>query len=186
MRDPNTAVLPRWSSTLAGLLCAGLSTMAHAQSRTEDAAFGLKYVPEATAVFELPFDQHWGMRSSVSNGGVSAGQGLKVGVAGTYGWNLGARTRFAVSAGVVNVESASLLPGLAVGVNRLQFGGGARGVDARDISFNLSVDWRYSSALSITTGLDISYSLLDPLPLDWQGVARPSSSLGFVGLKYRF
>lgn len=171
---------------IAAAFCVCQSPALQAQTSSDQGLLGLKYTPEATAVLDLPFGSHWGMRSSVAGMTQAPGQGLKVGIAGTYGWDYGTRTRVAFAAGVVNIEQPSLLPGMTVGVNRLQFGGGARGVDARDISFNLSVDWRYSRALSITTGFDISYSLLDPLPLDWQGMARPANSTGYVGLKYRF
>ncbi len=157
-----------------------------AQTASDSGLLGIKYVPEATAVFDLPFDDHWGMRSSVSGLSMISSQGLKFGIAGTYGWDFGNRTRVAFAAGVTRIEQPSLLPGMTVGVNRLQFGGGAHGVDARDVTLNLSLDWRYSRALTVSTGLDVSYSLADPLPIDWQGVARPSSSIGYVGLKYRF
>lgn len=186
MSDRTHARQSRWPLAIVAALCVLQSPSLQAQTEIDQGLFGLKYTPGATAVLDLPFGGHWGMRSSVANMTRTPGQGLKVGIAGTYGWDYGTRTRVAFAAGVVNIEQPSLLPGMAVGVNRLQFGGGARGVDARDISFNLSVDWRYSRTLSITTGVDVSYSLLDPMPLDWQGVGRPTSSTGYVGLKYRF
>jgi hypothetical protein len=186
MSDRTHAARSWWPPAIVAALCIFQSPLLQAQIEPDQGLFGLKYTPDATAVLDLPFGSHWGMRSSIASMTRNSGQGLKVGIAGTYGWDYGARTRVAFAAGVVNIERPSLLPGMAVGVNRLQFGGGARGVDARDISFNLSVDWRYSRALSITTGLDVSYSLLDPLPLDWQGVGRPTNSTGYVGLKYRF
>jgi hypothetical protein len=186
MTDRTQARQSCWLLAIAAVLCVFQSPALLAQTEPDQGLFGLKYTPDATAVLDLPFGSHWGMRSSIASMTRTPGQGLKVGIAGTYGWDYGTRTRVAFAAGVVSIEQPSLLPGMAVGVNRLQFGGGARGVDARDISFNLSVDWRYSRALSITTGVDVSYSLLDPMPLDWQSASRPTNSTGYVGLKYRF
>lgn len=162
------------------------ATALHAQVVPDSATLGLKYAPDPTAVLDLPLFGRWGVRSSIGGLSLASGQGLKLGLAGTYDLEFGQEARLALAAGVVNVGRPELLPGMAVGISRLRFGGGAQGVDARDMNFNLSLDWRYSNALTLSTGLDVSYSLADSPSSTWQTALRPSSSAGYVGLKYRF
>lgn len=175
-----------WLHAAGAAFAAASMAAAGAQTVPDASQPGLRLQPGGSAELNFPVYGNWGIRSSVGGLRTPSGEGLKFGVAGTYGWNFDERARLALAAGVVNVERPGLLPGMAVGVNRLHLGGGALGVDARDLNFNLSLDWRYSNGLTLYTGLDISYSLADPQPIGWQSVVRPSNSTGFVGLKYRF
>ena len=184
---PTRSLAKLFRPHLIAVLLGSMSVGAlHAQTVPDAGTLGLKYAPDPTAVLELPLFGRWGMRSSVGGLSMVSGLGLKLGLAGTYDWDLGKQARLALAAGVVNVGRPELLPGLAVGIARLRFGGGTQGVDTRDMNFDVSLDWRYSNVLTLSTGVGISYSLVDPMPATWQAALRPSSSAGYVGLKYRF
>ncbi len=156
---------------------------------------GLKLRADSTQMIELPLSDRWALQSSVRMpAAVSPRDGLKLGLQGNYGFNVGQSHRLSLSAGL-GLTDDSQVPSISMYDPATQrfttTSGSSFGTQRKDLLLDFHWDWELTATLSLNSSLGLSHAI-GPVPTDPAGsnfgapVQPGATSAGFVGLKLKF
>ncbi|CAN5331002.1 hypothetical protein BH09PSE6_BH09PSE6_11210 [soil metagenome] len=150
---------------------------------------GLKLRADSTAMIEFPISARWALQSSMRLPTAMAREGLKVGLQGNYGINLGDAHRLSMSAGLGLTDAQQQTTGPDTSLFRTPAVGASPTLGQRkDFLLDFHWDWELTEVLSLNSSIGLSHAV-GTTALDAPAYGNqppPATSAGFVGLKLRF